>query len=152
MYACLCVYIYVYIYIYIYRIIQELPQKKTKQILFPIKTSSDDDSWIRHDFGAKPSLLFSQGAPAVSYNTTRLYWNVFDQYECYICLDAVTVLFWILFIYSLFSAGESPSLVKYVEVEFEIKPRHPISRGNMSVDQPCLIHCSCRFPYFSNFH
>ena len=40
------------------------------------------------------------------------------------------------FIYSLFFAGESSSLVKNVEVEFEIKPQHPISRENMSVDPP----------------
>ena len=54
---------------------------------------------------------------------------VFDQYEIQIRSDAVTVLFWIFFffyIYSLFFAGESPSLVKNVEPEFEIKPRHPI--------------------------
>ena len=38
------------------------------------------------------------------------------MYECNIRSDAVTALFWIFFIYSLFSAGESPSLVKNVEV------------------------------------
>ena len=54
------------------------------------------------------------------------------------------------FIYFLFAAGESPSLVKNVDVEFEIKPRHPISRGNMYVGQPFLTHCSCRSSYFSN--
>ena len=42
----------------------------------------------------------------------------------------------------LFSAGEIPSLVKNVEVEFKIKPPHAISKGNMSVDQAYLIHCS----------
>ena len=41
---------------------------------------------------------------------------------------------------------------KTVEVEFKIKPWHPISRGNMSVDQPFLICCSRRSSYFSNFH
>ena len=55
------------------------------------------------------------------------------------------------FIYSLFFSGQSPSLLKNVEVAFEIKPRHPISRGNMSVDQSFLIHCSRRSSYFSNF-
>ena len=55
------------------------------------------------------------------------------------------------FIYSLFSSGENPSLVKNVEVEIKIKPRHPISRRNMSVDQPLLIPCSCcRSLFFSN--
>ena len=54
-------------------------------------------------------------------------------------------------IYPLFFAGLNPSLVKNVEVAFEIKSRHPISRGNMSVDQSFLVHCSCRSSYFSNF-
>ena len=77
---------------------------------------------------------------------------VFDLYECHIHPDAVIVMFWIFFIYSLFFAGECPSLVKNVEVEFEIKPWQLISRGNMSVDQPFLIHCSRRSSYFSNLH
>ena len=117
--------------------------------MLPIKFSSDDPGF-RHGFGPEASLPLTQGAPAVSYNTTRLYWMVFDLYECHICSDAVTVLFWIFFIYSLFSAGKSPSLVKNVEVAFEIKPRHPISREIMSVDQPFLTHCSRRSLYFSN--
>ena len=119
-------------------------------VLLPIKSSSDDDPGFRHDFGAKASLPLTQGAPAISYNTTRLYWMVFVLYKCHIHSDAVTVLFWIFFIYSLFSAGESPSLVKNVEVEFKIKPRHPISRGNMSVHQPFLTHCSRTSSDFSN--
>ena len=65
--------------------------------------------------------------------------------------NAVTALFWIVFIYSVFFAGESLILVKNVEVAFEIKPRHPISRGNMSVDQSFLVHCSRRSSYFPNF-
>ena len=56
------------------------------------------------------------------------------------------------YIYSLFFAGESPSLLKNIEAEFEIKPPHPISRGNMSVNQPFLIPCSRRFSYFSSCH
>ena len=77
---------------------------------------------------------------------------VFDLYECHIRSDSVTALFWIFFyIYSLFFAGESPSLVNNVEVVFEIKPWHPISRGNMSVDQSFLVHCSRKSSYFSNF-
>ena len=102
--------------------------------------------------GAKASLPLTQSAPAVSNNTTRLYWMVFVLYECHIHSDAATVLFWIFFIYSLFSAGERPSLVNDIEVEFEIKLRHPILRGNMSVDQPFLTHCSHRSVYFSNLH
>ena len=77
---------------------------------------------------------------------------VFDRYECHIRSYAVTVLFLDLFIYSFFSAGESPSLVKNVEVEFEIKPRHPISRENICVELPFLTHCSRRSAYFSNLH
>ena len=61
------------------------------------------------------------------------------------------VLYGIFFIYSLFFAGVSLILVKNVEVVFEIKPRYPISRGNMSVDQSFLVHCSRRSLYFSNF-
>ena len=122
-----------------------------KAVLLPVKSSSDDDPGFRHGFGAEASLPLTQGAPAVSHNTTRLYWMVFNLYECHIHSDAVTVLFWIFFIYSLFFAGESLSLVKNVEVVFEIKPRHPISRGNMSVDQSFLVHCSRRSSYFSNF-
>ena len=77
---------------------------------------------------------------------------VFNLYECHIRSDAVTALFWIfLYIYSLFFAGESPILIKNVEVAFEIKPRHPISRGNMSVDLSFFVHWSHRSSYFSNF-
>ena len=109
-------------------------------VLLPVKSSSDDDPGFRHGFGAEASLPLTQGAPAVSHNTTRLYWMVFNLYECHIRSDAVTALFWIFFIYFLFFAGVSPILVKNVEVAFEIKPRHPISRGNMSVDQSFLVH------------
>ena len=92
-----------------------------------------------------------QGSPAVSHNTTRLYWMVFNLYECHIRSYAVTALFWIFFyIFPLF-AGESSSLVKNVEVAFEIKPRHLISCGNMSVNQPFLVLCLRRSSYFSNF-
>ena len=48
---------------------------------------------------------------------------VFDLYECHIHSDAVTSLFWIFFfiyIYSLFFAGESQSLVKNIEDLFNI--------------------------------
>ena len=107
--------------------------------------------WVQAWFRAEASLPLTQGAPAVFHNTTRLYWMVFNLYECHIRSDAVTVLFGIFFIYSLFFAGDSLILVKNVEVAFEIKPRHPISRGNMSVDHSFLVHCSRRSSYFSNF-
>ena len=81
-------------------------------VLLPVKSSSDDDPGFRHGFGAEASLPLTQGAPAVSHNITRLYWMVFNLYVCHICSDAVTVLFWIFFIYSLFFAGVSPILVK----------------------------------------
>ena len=101
--------------------------QKKRTVLLPVKSSSDDDPGFRYGFGAETSLPLTQGAPAVSHNTTRLYWMVFNLYECHIRSDAVTALFWIFFIYSLFFADERPSLVKNVEVAFEIKPRHPIS-------------------------
>ena len=119
--------------------------------MLPVKSSSDDNPGFRHGFGAEASLPLTQGTPAVSHNTTRLYWMMFDLYECHIRSDAITVLFWIFFIFSLFFAGKSPILVKNVAVAFEIKPWHPISRGNMSVDQPFLIHCSRNSSYFSKF-
>ena len=85
-------------------------------VLLPIKSSSDDDPGSRHGFGAEASLPLTQGVLVVSHNTTRLYWMVFDLYECHICSDAVTVLFWIFFfIYFLFSA-ESLSLVNYIYI------------------------------------
>ena len=93
-------------------------------VLLRVKSSSDDDPGFRHGFGAEASLPLTQGAPAVSHNTTRLYWTGFNLYECHIHSDAVTVLFWIFFIYSLFFAGVSQILLKNVAVAFEIKPRH----------------------------
>ena len=81
-------------------------------VLLPIKSSSNNDPGFRHGFGAEASLPLTQGAPAVSHNTTRLYWMAFVLYKCLIRSDAVIVWFWIFFIYSLFSAGESLCLVK----------------------------------------
>ena len=143
-------YIY-WIHTYIKRYyIQELPQKSgfASNKIF-IRWWPWVQAWFRSQ-----SIITTNPVPppvSISHNTMRLYWMVFNLYECHIRSDAVTVLFWIFFfIYSLFSAGESPSLVINVEVEFEIKPRHQISRGNMSVDQPFLTHCSRRSSYFSN--
>ena len=62
-------------------------------VLLPVKSSSDDDPGFRHGFGAEASLPLTQGAPAVSHNTTRLYWMMFNLYECHIRSDAVTALF-----------------------------------------------------------
>ena len=102
---------HIYIYIYIYT-----KTAAKEAVLLPVKSSSDDDPGFRHGFGAEASLPLIQGAPTVSYNTTRLYWMVFNLYECHIRSDAVTALFWIFFIYSFFFAGVSPILVKNVEV------------------------------------
>ena len=158
MYAYICIYVCIYMYIYIYAymylyILKKLYTKTAAKeaVLLPVKSSSDDDPGFRHGFGAEASLPLTQGVPAVSHNTTRLYWMVFYLYECLISSDAVIVLFLIFFIYSLFFAGVSPILLKNVEVAFEIKPRHPISRGNISVDQSFLLHCSRRSSNFSNF-
>ena len=43
-----------------------------KAVLFPIKSSSNDDPGLRQAFKAEESLPLTQGVPAVSYNTTRL--------------------------------------------------------------------------------
>ena len=88
-------------------IYKNYPQKIA--VLLPIKSSSDDDPGFKYAFEAEASLPLTQGAPAVSHNTTRLYWMVFDLYECHIRSNAVRVFFWIFFIYSLFFASESPS-------------------------------------------
>ena len=37
------------------------------------KPSSDDDSGLRHGFGAEASLPLNQSAPAVSHDTARLF-------------------------------------------------------------------------------
>ena len=52
--------------------------------------------------------------------------------------------------YFLFSDGGSPRLVRKMEVEFAIKPQHPISIGNTFLVPPFLTHCSRRFTYFSD--
>ena len=103
-------YMYIYIPIYTYRYICiiiyicgiHLKKLYTKTAakeaaLLPVKSSSDDDPGFRHGFGTEASLPLTQGAPAVSHNTTRLYWMWFNQYEGQMRSDAVTVLFWIFF-------------------------------------------------------
>ena len=79
-----------YIYIYTNTAAKEA-------VLLPVKSSSDDDPGFKHGFRTEASLPLTQGAPAVSHNTTRLYWMVFNRYECHIRSDAVTALFWIFF-------------------------------------------------------
>ena len=116
--------------------------------MLPIKSSSDDDAGFRHGFGAEALLPLTPGAPAISLNTIRLYWLMFALYGCHIHSYAVTVLFWFFSFLYIPSSLLVKVRVKNVEVEFEIKPQHPISRGNMSVDQPFLTHCCCRFSYF----
>ena len=83
------------IYVYIKKLYTKTAAKEA--LLLPVKSSSDDDPGFRHGFGAEASLPLTQGAPAVSHNTTRLYWMVFNLYECHIRSDAVTALFWIFF-------------------------------------------------------
>ena len=85
-----------YIYIYIYIILYTKTAAK-EAVLLPVKSSSDDDLGFRYGFGAEASLPLTQGAPAVSHNTTRLYRMVLNLYECHIRSDAVTGLFWIFF-------------------------------------------------------
>ena len=102
------IYIYIlYIYIYIYHThtyiglyekikINYKTCHKKKTVLLLIKSPSGTDPWFRHGFGAEASL------PGVFHNTTRLYWVVFDLYECHICSDAVTGLSRIFLIHSPF--------------------------------------------------
>ena len=78
------------VYIYILKIIYKNCRKNV--VLLPVKSSSDDDHGFRHGFGTEAPLPPTQGTPAVSFNTTRLYWMVFDLYECHIPSDPVTAL------------------------------------------------------------
>ena len=41
----------------------------------PIKLSSDNESEVKYDFGVKTALPLTQRSPAVSYITTRLFFN-----------------------------------------------------------------------------
>ena len=43
---------------------------KKKTVVQPTKPSSDDDSGVRYNFGAKASLPLIQSIPAEAYNTT----------------------------------------------------------------------------------
>ena len=87
--------------------------------LLPTKPSSDDDSGFRLSFSAEASLPLTQSAPAVTYDTTRLCWIAVTQWDCHIHVDAVRVLSWIIF---MLADGESPRLVKIMEVELVMKP------------------------------
>ena len=93
--VCVCIYIYMYKKLYTKTAAKEA-------VLLPVMSSSDDDPGFSHGFGAEASLPLTQGVPAVYHNITRLYWMVFSLYECHIFSDAVTALFWIFFIYSIF--------------------------------------------------
>ena len=53
--------------------------------------------WVQAWFRGRRIITITQGAPTVSHNTTKLYWMVFNMYECHIRSDAVTALFWIFF-------------------------------------------------------
>ena len=119
-------------------------------VLLPTKPSSDDDSGFRHGFGAEASLTLTQSAPAVTHNTTRLCWIDVTLWDCHVHTDAVRALPWIFYMYFLLFDGESPRLVKNMEVELVMKPWYPTLIGNTLVIQPFLTHCSCRSSYFSN--
>ena len=83
--------IYIYKYTYILTDIKKKLYTKTatkEAVLLPVKSSSDDDPGFRHGFGAEASLPLTQGTSAVSPDTTRLYWMVFNLYECNIHSDA----------------------------------------------------------------
>ena len=108
------------------------------------------NSGFRCGFRAESSLPLAQSTPAVTHDTTRLYSIGITLWDCHIHTDAVRVLSWILFMCFLLSDGESPKLVKNVEVELVIKPWHPPSIGNTLIIQQFSMHFSCIFSYFSN--
>ena len=95
--------------------------------LLPTKPSSNDDSGFRYSFRAKASSPLTQSVPAVTHDTTRLCWIFITLWDFLINADAVRALSWIYFMYFLLSNGESPRLVKNVEVELQMKPQHPTS-------------------------
>ena len=120
--------------------------------LLPTKPSSDDDSGFTHGFRAEASLSLAQSAPAVTHDTYRLCWIFVTLWDCHIHADAVRALSWIFLMYFILSDGESPRLVKNVEVVLVIKPWHPTLIGNTLVIKPTLTNCSCKSSYFSNLH
>ena len=65
--------------------------------LLPTKPSSDADSRFRHGFRAEASLPLTQNAPAVTRDTTRLFWINVSLWDCHIPADAVRTLSWIFF-------------------------------------------------------
>ena len=48
----------------------------------PTKFSSDDDSEVKHYFGANASLPLTQSMSTISYNTTRHYQFSVTLWEC----------------------------------------------------------------------
>ena len=151
-YFWLIVHIYIYIYIYIYNkkiIYKNCCQRSS---LASSKVFIRWWPWVQAWFWGRSVITTNPGRPS---SISQYYQTLLDG--VFICTNAICVqmqlqsCFGSFYIYSLFFAGISLILVKNVEVAFEIKPRHPISRGNMSVDQSFLVHCSRRSLYFSNF-
>ena len=62
-------------------------------VLLPTKPSSEDDSGFRHSFGAEASLPLTQSAPAVTHDTTRLWWIVVTLWDYHIYPGAVRVFY-----------------------------------------------------------
>ena len=56
-------------------------QNKIKTTMPSTKLSSDDDSGVSHGFGTKVSLLFTQSAPIISFNTTWFCWLLIILWE-----------------------------------------------------------------------
>ena len=57
--------------------------------LLPTNHSSDDNSGFRHGFEAEASLPLTQSAPAVTHDTTSLFWIDITLWDCHIHTDAV---------------------------------------------------------------
>ena len=150
-YAHICmhtIYIYTYTCTYRYHMMTDV----YTAALLPTKPSSDDDSEFRHGFRAKASLPLTQSASAVTNDTIRLWWIDVTRWDYHIHADAVRDLPWIFSMYFLLSDGESPRLVKNMEVELVMKLQHLTVIGNTLVIEPFQTHCSCWSSYFSNSH
>ena len=130
----------IYIYIYIYKLIYKNCRKKKKKSSFASnKVFIRWWPWVQAWFRGRSIITTNPWRPSsISQYYQILLDGVWSVRMPYPFRCSYSLFLDLFFLYSFFFAGESPSLVKNVEVEFKIKP-HRISWGNMSVDQPFLI-------------
>ena len=105
-------------------------------MLFPAKRLFHDESGFSHGFGAETSLPVNQSAPVLRDDATRFslisHYIVRMLYPCR-CISIHILLFMIYFIYFHPSDTESTRIVKDIEVEFVMKPRHLTSLENIFI-------------------